>query len=104
MHVLKDKLARVRRAKRDLPLLILCRETRSTFRDDEAANRAVILRVAGLRPDNRHLGRGPIRDPHLSAVEYPRAVGLLPGAGDHPRWVRPIIRFSQTEAADYLAA
>ena len=49
------------------------------------------------------LRRGAVGDPHLGAVEDPRAVLLLPGAGDHPGGVRAVVGLGEAEAADDLA-
>ena len=71
-------------------------ETRRARRDDEPANTRV-----GLRPDDREIGNGPVRDPHFGTVEHP--VGAVaPRVRPHARRIASEVRLGQTKAADGL--
>src|SRR5882672_5014580 len=103
-HILYHQLARIGGAERKLAPLILGRESRRVSWNDEAADRLVTLVVSRLGPDDRDLRGGSVGDPHLRAVDDPASIFLHESTGDHPRRIRPIIGFGQSEASNYLAA
>src|SRR5207245_5281414 len=95
------ELARVARAQRELALLILRGEAVRVGGDDETADRLDVVRLAGLRPDDRYLRGRTVGDPHLGAVQDPAALRLSRDR-DHPGGVRPVVRLREPETADHL--
>ncbi len=104
MHVAEDQLARVAGAQRELPLQVLRCESLRIRRHDEAADRLPFgIVIRRLRPHDAHLGRGPVRDPHLAAVQDPGTVLLLTGPCEHPGRIRAVVGLREPEASDDLA-
>src|SRR5688500_6701277 len=103
MHVAEYQFTRVRRPQREFPFLVPRGEALRIGGYEEPANGTRVGIVVGLRPDHRDFRRRAIGDPHLGAVQHPRAIALFPGHGDHASGIRAEVRFGQPETADRLA-
>ena len=104
VHVAQHQFAGDRRAQRQLALGFLGGETAGARGHQESTHAmSVVVTVFGLGPDHGHMRHRAVGDPHLAAVEDPRAVLLLARARDHPGRVRAVVRLGEAETADGLA-
>src|ERR1051326_708007 len=100
--ILQDELAGIGAAHAELVELLRGRKSFETSLDQESGDVAAFLRIAGLGIDDQKIGDGPIRDPHLVAVED-EAAAFLFGARAHGQDVGARSRFAHGERADPLA-
>src|SRR5881296_2409186 len=101
-HVIEDELARVRRAKTELPVDRL-RSVRTLLAvDEERGDALVALARVGVREDKRELRHRPVGDPRLPSVEHPAFAVVLRG-GLQARRVAPDRWLGEPEARDDLA-
>src|SRR6185503_3996016 len=70
--------------------------------DEERRDSLVALRWIGVREDERELGHGSVRDPHLAPVDDP-VVAVALRRRLKPRRVAPDRRLGEPEASDHIA-